>query len=264
MQNDALRDRDLTLRTQYLLFDTALNNMSHGLLMADPEQRVIVCNSRFRDLFDIPSDARLNGLRLRDVFARHVRSHHEETCVAEIRDRQQELAQGKASGTFVIYMQNGQAIAITQRPTQDGGFVAIYEDVTEQKKAESRIRFLAHHDSLTNLPNRVMFRASLDTMAATLAPGRQEIAILYLDLDRFKDVNDTLGHQTGDALLEIVGLRLRQCLRDSDIVARLGGDEFAVAFVSSDAENGAALLAQRLIDELSKPYARLLYTSRCV
>ncbi|MFM9709578.1 PAS-domain containing protein, partial [Streptomyces galilaeus] len=66
MQNDALRDRDLTLRTQYLLFDTALNNMSHGLLMADPEQRVIVCNSRFRDLFDIPSDARLNGLRLRD------------------------------------------------------------------------------------------------------------------------------------------------------------------------------------------------------
>jgi diguanylate cyclase (GGDEF)-like protein len=255
MQNDALRDRDLTLRTQYLLFDTALNNMSHGLLMADPEQRVVVCNSRFRDLFDIPSDARLNGLRLRDVFARHVRSHHEETCVAEIRDRQQELAQGKASGTFVIYMQNGQAIAITQRPTQDGGFVAIYEDVTEQKKAESRIRFLAHHDSLTNLPNRVMFRASLDTMAATLAPGRQEIAILYLDLDRFKDVNDTLGHQTGDALLEIVGLRLRQCLRDSDIVARLGGDEFAVAFVSSDAENGAALLAQRLIDELSKPYA---------
>ncbi len=257
-QNDALRDRDLSLRAQYVLFDTALNNMSHGLLMVDSEQRVIVCNSRFRDIFHVKPSSPVHGLSLREVFMRPPHDDFDyEARVAEIRDRQQELALYRSAGTFVVYMENGHAIAITQRPMHDGGFVAIYEDVTEQKRAESRIRFLAHHDALTNLPNRVTFRGSLEGMVQQLKAGGRKLALLYLDLDRFKDVNDTLGHQIGDALLEAVGQRLRHCLRESDVVARLGGDEFAIAFVSQeghDAELAAANLAQRIIEQLSKPY----------
>ncbi|MDX2205702.1 MAG: EAL domain-containing protein [Hyphomicrobiaceae bacterium] len=253
LHNEALRDRDHTLRTQYQLFDTALNNMSHGLLMVDPQQRVIVCNRRFRDIFNLAPDARLNGMNVHEAIARQCKDF-DQASITEIKRRQDKLSAARENGTFVVHTQNGHAIAITQRPTLDGGFVAIYEDVTEQTRAESRIRYLAHHDSLTTLPNRVMFRANLEGMIASLAPGRQKLALLYLDLDRFKDVNDTLGHQTGDALLEVVGQRLRNCLREGDAVARLGGDEFAVALVSDNAEGAAAALAERVIEQLSRPY----------
>ncbi len=254
-QNDVLRDRDLSLRAQYVLFDAALNNMSHGLLMVDSWQRVIVCNSRFRDIFGIEPGKDLHGEGLHEVFSRKADEPQQKDLVQEIRDQHRKLAASRSGGTFVVYMADGCAIAITQRPMLDGGFVAIYEDVTEQKKAESRIRFLAHHDSLTNLPNRVMFRADLERKLADLQPGCR-LAVLYLDLDRFKDVNDTLGHQIGDALLEAVGRRLGACLRESDLVARLGGDEFAVALqgTASEVEACAFPLAQRIIEKLGQPY----------
>jgi diguanylate cyclase (GGDEF)-like protein len=110
----------------------------------------------------------------------------------------------------------------------DGGWLATYEDATEQRSAEARIRFMAHHDALTGLPNRVLFRGHMDEALQRVRAGAKGLALLCLDLDHFKSVNDTLGHPVGDALLEAAGQRLQDCVREGDIVARLGGDEFAI------------------------------------
>src|SRR5208283_4880402 len=114
--------------------------------------------------------------------------------------------------------------------------------------------FAAHHDALTSLPNRVLFRIRLDEMITSLTCRDTGLALLYVDLDRFKQVNDTLGHPIGDALLEAAGRRLLNCLRETDIIARLGGDEFAIAHVSTDLPAAAEHLAQRVINTLSAPY----------
>jgi diguanylate cyclase (GGDEF)-like protein len=255
-QNDALRDRDLTLRAQNVLFDAALNNMSHGLLMADPNGRVIVCNRRFRDLLSIADTDSLTGSTLAEVLARTARQSEHADLLKQIRDLQGKLAANRSAGTFTVHTPAGQALAITQRPMQDGGFVAIYEDVTEQSQAESRVRWLAHNDSLTGLPNRVLFRNDLDQRLRSL-PADHSLVLMSLDLDNFKDVNDSLGHLSGDALLEAVGGRLRQCLRESDLIARLGGDEFAIVFSgpAREMETRTSIIAQRLIYNVSQPYS---------
>jgi diguanylate cyclase (GGDEF)-like protein len=242
-------------RHQNRLFDAALNNMSHGLLMVDSGRHVIVCNRRFRELFGLGEAEAQPGTSIAEVYRAIVsRGIWGAETMDLIRRRQAEFAKAGRNGTFKTSDADGSTLSITQRPMDEGGFVAIYEDVTEQQHAESRIRFLAHHDALTRLPNRILFRSRLEEMLVASRTRAQGLALLYLDLDKFKDVNDTLGHPVGDALLEAVGNRLRACLRDSIIVARLGGDEFAVACLSADLPAEAARLGERIIESLSAPY----------
>ena len=127
-------------------------------------------------------------------------------------------------------------------------------DVTERKQAEARIAYMAHHDALTDLPNRVLFHEQLNELLARVRRHSESLAVYCLDLDHFKGVNDTLGHPMGDALLQAVAQRLRKCLRDSDLVARLGGDEFAVVQYPLGSPNEASTLAGLLIETVSKPY----------
>jgi diguanylate cyclase (GGDEF)-like protein len=255
LQNVALRERDRALHIQNVLFDAALNNMSQGLLMTDRNQRLIVHNKRFLDLFSIEPSAFAPGLPTKDIFARMRDAGGIQVAMVEtIQLKQRGLADARQSGTFVVSGEGGQSISVSQRPIADGGWVATYEDVSEQRRAEEHIRFAAHHDALTKLPNRVLFRIRLDEMISNLAHRDTDLALLYLDLDRFKHVNDTLGHPIGDALLEAAGRRLLSCLRGADIVARLGGDEFAIAFESTDLPAAAEQLGQRIISTLSTPY----------
>ncbi|MGY2051020.1 bifunctional diguanylate cyclase/phosphodiesterase [Methylobacterium sp. JK268] len=248
-QNAALVERDRTLRTQNLLFDAALGNMSHGLLMADAAGRLIVANRRLGELVGTGPEAPAAGEEVDALFARlAAASPLGAAALDRIRARQGALASRREAGTFKVAGRDGRTLSVTQRPMQDGGFVAIYEDVTEQQSAEDRIRFLADHDPLTRLPNRALFRHRLDAMLRGAPAG---VALLYLDLDAFKDVNDTLGHPVGDALLAAVGARLAGCVGEAGTVARLGGDEFAVACA---APGEAETLARRIIDALSAPY----------
>jgi diguanylate cyclase (GGDEF)-like protein/PAS domain S-box-containing protein len=126
-------------------------------------------------------------------------------------------------------------------------------DVTERLRMEARMTHMARHDALTNLPNRVLLREKMDEAGAHIRRG-ENLAVLCLDLDRFKVVNDTLGHAAGDALLCAVADRLRECLRRTDTVARLGGDEFAVLRMGLDQPEQAGALANRLVAAVSKPY----------
>ncbi|MGH6822668.1 MAG: diguanylate cyclase domain-containing protein [Methylocella sp.] len=132
--------------------------------------------------------------------------------------------------------------------------IGTYRDVTEAYEAEARIAHMAHHDALTGLPNRVLFHERLDEVLLRVRLYEEELAVLYLDLDAFKNVNDTLGHAAGDKVLVAVAKRLRTCLRDCDTAARFGGDEFAVLQIGLAGPHEAGALAERIVAHLSEPY----------
>lgn len=133
--------------------------------------------------------------------------------------------------------------------------LGVSEDITARKQAEARIAHLAHYDALTDLPNRILFRKDLqDALARSRRGGDGQVAVLCIDLDHFKTVNDTLGHPTGDALLKVVAERLRGCVREGDCVARLGGDEFAVVQSGANLPTGAGELAARIADAMAEPF----------
>jgi diguanylate cyclase (GGDEF)-like protein/PAS domain S-box-containing protein len=127
-------------------------------------------------------------------------------------------------------------------------------DITERRQAEARLAFMAQHDGLTGLPNRAMLRQRLDDQLGFTRRSGQQIAVLCLDLDGFKSVNDGLGHAVGDRLLKGVAKRMRSSLRDSDFIARLGADEFVVIHQGISRPEDAGLLAKRLIEAISEPY----------
>lgn len=134
------------------------------------------------------------------------------------------------------------------------GTMGISHNITERKQAEARIRYMALHDALTGLPNRVLL-ADRIAQAITLAHrNRKSVAVLMLDLDRFKAVNDTYGHYVGDRLLEAVSTRLKGCLRESDIVARLGGDEFVIVLPEIEDMKGIEYVAQKVLNAIAEPF----------
>ena len=162
------------------------------------------------------------------------------------------MAEGKVT-TLVLEGANGREVLVTTSPMAAGGWVATHEDITERRKAEAKIEYMAHHDALTDLPNRLQLFEQLEQTLARPKQGAH-LAVFCLDLDRFKDVNDAHGHPIGDLLLKRSQTRLRQCVRDADMVARLGGDEFAIMQVGATQPGDATSLASRLIEVIGAPY----------
>ena len=134
------------------------------------------------------------------------------------------------------------------------GFFAVTADITERKQEEERIRRLAHHDSLTDLPNRLLYTDRLKQAISVAERKMQQLALLYLDLDRFKPINDTWGHDFGDELLKAVAERIRRQVRLSDTVARIGGDEFAVILADISSSDAAVMVAEKIIDSLTQAF----------
>ena len=247
-----LRHREEDLRAQNLRFDTALNNMSQGLSMFDSEQRLVVCNERYARIYGIPAELTRPGTSMRvilehridkGVYGGDLRENHALELLSANREQ--------VPLTRVVELRDGRSIVVKRQPMVDGGWVATHEDITEQRRSEARIAHMAHHDALTDLPNRVLLRQRLED---ALRDKERQVAVLWLDLDRFKEVNDTLGHGVGDCLLKAAAERLRDCIRAKDTVARLGGDEFAVIQTTADQPTGATSLAARIIETLSTPY----------
>jgi len=232
--------------------DTAINNMTQGLLLFDAAQRIVVCNRRYIDMYGLSEQVVKPGCTLRDLI-----SHRKETGsfagdVDSYREALlQDLAQGKAT-ELVIETTDGRTVRIVNKPLAGGGWVATHEDITEGKRAQERIAHLAHYDALTDLPNRMMFRERLDEQLAWVHRGAS-LAVLYLDLDHFKAVNDTLGHPVGDELLVTIAGRLRSCVRDTDLVARLGGDEFAIIQTGIEQAADVTTLIARVQEAVRQP-----------
>ncbi|WP_426954363.1 EAL domain-containing protein [Muricoccus radiodurans] len=253
-RNDTLQERDRELNKQNSLFNAALNNMAQGLCMADESHGLIVCNARFLDLFGLEEEIP-SGTPMRQVFDLiGQKKAFTWRTIEEVWVKQQELAASARAGAFQAGQDRDRVVLVAQRPLTDGGWVATYEDITERQRAEARVRFMAHHDALTGLPNRVLFRQSMDQALANIGREHRSVALLCIDLDNFKNVNDTLGHPVGDDLLETVSRRLRNCVRESDMVARLGGDEFAVITTAVGEAEEIQVLGRRIISTLSEPY----------
>ncbi len=242
------------LRRSMLTIDAALNNISQGIVMFDSSARILVSNQRYTEMYGLSSEAVRPGRTLRELL--NLRVATGTFCPDEIEQNISNQTTAVSHGSIfkrIAYLRDGRIISIVNHPMEGGGWVASHEDITEAKRAEERLACEAYVDTLTDLPNRKAFYEQLEQALDGVAQGRR-LALLYLDLDRLKRVNDTLGHLTGDALLKSVADRLRECVRDIGWVARLSGDEFAIVHSMFDQPKDVELLAERIIEAIREPF----------
>jgi diguanylate cyclase (GGDEF)-like protein len=240
------------LHQQKVLLDSALENMSQGLCMFDAEGRIILFNERMVTLM---GDAVVNfkGRPLLDML-RHMKANGRwdgdpEQFFSKL------IREARAGQTVTrTFDWKERSIRMVDQPMSGGGWVATFEDITQWQRAQAQISHMARHDALTNLPNRTLFREELER-ALHLAKRDDQLAVLCLDLDHFKRINDSLGHPVGDALLKEVASRLRACVGPADTVARLGGDEFAIVqFCNHCDPTVISALASHVVNAVSAPY----------
>ena len=242
------------LRQAKATVDAALNNLIQGVIMFDANYRLIVCNQRYLDLYGLSRDIVRPGATLRKIVEHRaaVGSFGSNDTGQHVADLLAAISHG-AVFRRTTTLRDGRIIHIVSQPIEGGGWVTTHEDVTEAKRAEERIAHLAHHDALTGLPNRKLFYLELEQALKRVRRG-ERLAVLYLDVDHFKRVNDTLGHSAGDKLIKGVADRLRGCVRDIDVVARLSGDEFAIIQSSLTENSDAAVLAARVREAVHEPF----------
>ncbi|KAB1073927.1 EAL domain-containing protein [Methylobacterium planeticum] len=249
-----LKEQEARLTTTNLRLDAALDNMSQGLCLYDANYRLMVVNRRYCEIYGLAPGSIIAGMTANDVLRRCLQAgNHPGRTLSDLQHEEAEAFGRPENRTFLQELGDGRIVAIEKRSTADGGFVATYEDVTERRHAEARIAFMARHDALTNLPNRIFLGEQIDSAIAQA--GRDSgFAVHCLNLDDFKLVNDTLGHVIGDELLRAAASRLGACVREIDSLARLGGDEFAIVQRGVDRPEDSAVLARRIIDVLGAPY----------
>ena len=234
-------------------FDTALNNMPHGLAMFDADQRLVVINQRLIEIFGLAHDDDRLGQTIRELVGESFDSGKIlHTEVDQFATEFEARLIAHLPDNFVTQHQDGRTLSVAFQPMENGGSVVVIEDITARRAAEAKINRLARFDTLTGLPNRTHMGELMQ--AALAAAGPQSCAVLFVDLDGFKQVNDTLGHQRGDILLRSVADRLRRAVRDTDVVARFGGDEFVILQTPVAGREDAASFAERIIGEIGGSY----------
>jgi diguanylate cyclase (GGDEF)-like protein len=234
--------------------DAVLSNIIQGVCLFDGAHRLLVWNRRYTEIYNLPPEAIRVGCSLTEIlqYRAAVGSSPNMPVADYLAMREQVVATNHLADT-VVPLKNGQIVSIHHQPMLNGGWVATHEDITERQHAEASIAFMAQHDALTRLPNRLLFHERLNHAMAMAGRGTR-CSLLCLDLDKFKLVNDTLGHPVGDGLLQAAADRLQACLREGDTVARLGGDEFAIIQLAIERPDDAGLLANRIIAAFRKPF----------
>ena len=234
--------------------DAALNNMAHGISMFDKEQRLVVVNKQYAAMYNISPDQVTPGTPARDILEARVASGASPASRSYAADRIKDMSVGK-DYSIIDHLRDGRVIAINHQRMDNGGWVTVHQDITAQKRVEAELAHMARYDALTGLANRALFLEKVGEALARMESQGEPFSVLMLDLDRFKAVNNSLGHAIGDSLLKAVGDRLRRLVRDLDVVARLGGDEFAVIQISDmNQRDQAAVLANRILLALTEPY----------
>ena len=246
--------REQQLMEQNIRFDAAINNMPQGLCLFDKDRRLVVSNRLYATMYRITPEEIVPGMLLEEIVAlRLARGNEPKTGGGGYLQRRIDLVENRRDDGDVVELRDGRVIAIMHHPIADGGWVSTHQDITEQQRNQERIQYLARHDALTDLANRTLFQEHVEQLQPRIARG-ERVAVLAIDLDHFKNVNDTLGHGAGDALLKQVAARLTRCCRDTDLVARLGGDEFALLQVAINQPESASTLARRIVTSIAEPF----------
>jgi diguanylate cyclase (GGDEF)-like protein len=248
------KEHEENLKIRNLQFDTAINNMSQGLCFFDAAHRLIVCNERYIEMYNLPPDRVGPGTLLSEIVdMRFEAGSFPAMSREEYLLWRTKVAVSADPTDSIVELRDGRTFKIRHRPMPNFGWVATHEDITEQRQAEIKIEYMAHHDALTGLANRVLLNERLEDALDRVVESEM-LAVHHLDLDQFKAVNDTFGHPAGDKLLKTVAERLRALVRDTDTIARTGGDEFVIVQVPIADPAEATSLAQRIIAAISEPF----------
>jgi len=254
----ALERTNSRLETVNGRFDTALSHISQGITMYDGDHRLVVWNDRYAKIYGFPAELVTPGRPFRELFAYQIKTGNiDQDPDRYMAMRTERLLKDRFYSAQHL-LRNGRTVAVFNHALENGGWVSTHEDITDRKNSETRIEQLAHFDTLSGLANRNLFKERLEETLARHRQCGEGFAVFLLDLDKFKGVNDTLGHQGGDRLLKDVANRIKNTIRDVDLAARLGGDEFAVLVQAGKAaglREPSEVLAARLIEAVSAPYA---------
>ncbi|MEI9900310.1 MAG: EAL domain-containing protein [Hyphomicrobium sp.] len=237
--------REAQLIEQNRLFDVALSRMTQGLCMFDKNQRLLVCNQRYLEMYDLPRFLAEPGTPFKRILESRIANGlyagddpeaYLSERLASVRDVQ--------SNTKLHELRDGRIVAITHEPMEGGGWLATHDDVTRLRRIEAKLSHMARHDALTDLPNRVALRERLRQLLTGETLDGRQVILLLIEIDRFKEINDTLGPSIGDALLQHIAQRLRRRIDGADMIARIGGDEFVVLQVADEPVTVADVLVK--------------------
>ena len=234
--------------------DTALNNMSQGLCMFDAHHRLVTCNMRYAEMYGLGPDATRSGISYGDIVAARLASGNLPVGVESVLTGLQD-DMSRPDACSIETLADGRVVSVNRQSMSDRGWVEIHQDITSQKRAEAELAHLARYDALTGLANRALFTEKASEALASMRDRGTRFSVLMLDLDRFKSVNDSLGHSVGDLLLKLVAERLQRVASADDTVARFGGDEFAILHgAHRQRSDGAIALASRILAVITEPY----------
>ncbi len=231
---------------------TTLEHMNQGIVMLDSDHKLVVVNERAVQMLDLPTELLGSPIHFSEVIAARQERSEAGNPDSDVWIDASDLS--NPSPVFERIRPDGRTLEIQTVHLQTGGMVRTYTDVTERRRSEAQVKYFAHHDDMTKLVNRFVFQERLQQAIDLADRTRRSVAVLYLDLDRFKLVNDTKGHATGDKLLVQVAERLRSVTREVDTVARMGGDEFAIIQPLLEQPNSSLRLAERLLTLIKQPF----------
>ncbi|WP_409189760.1 diguanylate cyclase domain-containing protein [Bradyrhizobium sp. RDM4] len=239
------------LREQHRRLDIAVSNMSQGLLLYDSSERLVFCNDRYLEMFGLSRNVVKPGCKFREVVQHHKEVAH---LTGDVDEYCNQVRQSIHSGQPTIdETPDGRWLQVATQAVKGGGWVSTVEDVTQQRRSDERTARLAMFDTLTDLPNRAFFHDRLATELERCS-SKAGLAVLFVDTDEFKSINDSLGHQVGDDLLRSIAHSLQTCLSGNEFVARLGGDEFAVISPEVDSEQAAIEVVERVYEAIRQPH----------
>ena len=243
------------IRNRTTQLEAIVENFPGGLAVFDEKLDLAFHNHHYARLLEYPDELlNCDAVNLREIFKFNAqRGEYGPGDINELVDQKIELVAKRQAHEYERVRPDGTCLEVRGVPVEGSGFITTYQDITERRQNQAVMLHMAQHDALTDLPNRVLLRERLDQALAQAKRG-YKMALLYLDLDKFKPVNDIHGHLIGDAVLKQVADRLRKVKRDTDTVARIGGDEFVVVQVGIHDRKGSQILAQRLIDVISEPF----------
>jgi diguanylate cyclase (GGDEF)-like protein len=251
--SEIVQERKRQLEKQNLRLDAAVNNISQGLCMYDAKGRLVICNAPYARIYDLPDNLLRPGTQLEEIlgylFDKGMSSGGDRE--GYLNWRRDVIARQEYGKT--VHTINGRIIVMQHHPMADGGWVSTHEDITEQRQIEEQVNHLVRYDTLTDLPNRMHFLEEMERAETALLRG-EKAAVLSINLDHFKAVNDTMGHAVGDAVLRQAAARLLAATRTSDVLARLAGDEFALLLRPIDSPVEAAGIAEQLIMAIAAPF----------